>query len=197
MQRNTLELAKFELAMAKVWKFYILVEVSCLHLHTIFFYYHCFMSLKSRKILYLLTSLHMTIRFLLNFIPLFFFFFCVKVLQTRQLLLKGPSKSVLYPWPSSRDHFSKPLIALIGEKVSMDQWHHQLGHPTSPIVSQVIKFNKLLVCPSKINSVCSSCQQGKSHRLHFSLSPSISSRPLQLLFLDVCGLAPLNSVNNN
>jgi hypothetical protein len=71
MLRNKLELIRFDSAMAKVWKFYILVEVSCLHLHTIFFYYHCFMSLKSRKILYLLTSLHMTIRFLLNFIPLF------------------------------------------------------------------------------------------------------------------------------
>jgi hypothetical protein len=71
MLRNKLELTRFESAMAKVWKFYILVVVSCLHLHTTFFYHHCFMSLKSRKISYLLTSLHMTIRFLLNFIPLF------------------------------------------------------------------------------------------------------------------------------
>jgi hypothetical protein len=71
MSRNTPELTRFESAMTKVWKFYILVEVSCLHLHTTFFYHHCSMSLKSRKILYLLTSLQMTIRFLLNFIPLF------------------------------------------------------------------------------------------------------------------------------
>jgi hypothetical protein len=71
MLRNTQELTLFESAMAKVWKFYILVEVSCLHLHTTFFYHHCSMSLKSKKILYLLTSLHMTIRFLLNFIPIF------------------------------------------------------------------------------------------------------------------------------
>jgi hypothetical protein len=123
-------------------------------------------------------------------------FFCVKDLQTRQLLLKGPSRSGLYPWPSSRDHFSKSLATLIGEKVSLDQWHHRLGHPASPIVSQIIKFNKLPVVPSKINYVCCSGQQGKSHRLHFNLSP-ISSRPLQLLFLDVWGPDPLNSVNNN
>jgi hypothetical protein len=40
-------------------------------------------------------------------------FFCVKDFQTRQLLLKGPSRSGLYPWPSSRDHFPKPLVALL------------------------------------------------------------------------------------
>jgi len=92
--------------------------------------------------------------FLLNFIPLF----CVKDLQTRQLLLKGPSRFSLYPWPSSHDHFSKSPVALIGEKVSLDQWHHQLGHPAFPIVSQVIKSNKLPVVLSEFNSICSSCQ---------------------------------------
>jgi cellulose synthase/poly-beta-1,6-N-acetylglucosamine synthase-like glycosyltransferase len=106
MQRNTLELAKFELAMAKVWKFYILVEVSCLHLYTTFFYHHCSMSLKSRKILYLLTSLHMTIRFLLNFIPLFFFFFvsrsskpasCSSKAQVNPFSIHGPHLVIIFP----------------------------------------------------------------------------------------------------
>jgi len=52
------------------------------------------------------------------------------------------------------------------------------------------------VSPSKFSSVCSSCQQGKSHHFHFSYSPSISSSPLQLLFLDVWGPASITSVNN-
>jgi hypothetical protein len=43
------------------------------------------------------------------------------------------------------------------------------------------------VTSSKLFSICSPCQQGKSHRLHFSSTPSISSIPLQLLFLDVWG----------
>jgi hypothetical protein len=50
---------------------------------------------------------------------------------------------------------------------------------------------------SKLSSVCSSCQQGKSHRLHFSYSPSISSNPLQLLFIDVWDPTSITSVNNN
>jgi hypothetical protein len=180
--------------MAKVWKFYILVEVSCLHLHTIFIYPHYSMFQKSRKNFISVNQFTHDNQVFIEFHPTFS---CVKDLQTRQLLLKGPSRFGLYPWPSSHDPFSKSLAALIGEKVSLDQWHHQLGHPTSPIVSQVIKFNKLPVVPSKFNSICSSCQQDKSHRLHFSLSPSISSRPLQLLFIDVWGSAPLKSVNSN
>jgi hypothetical protein len=55
----------------------------------------------------------------------------------------------------------------------------------------------LLVSPSKSSSVCSQCQQGKSHCFHFSYSPSISNNPLQLLFLDVCSPASITSVNNN
>jgi hypothetical protein len=124
------------------------------------------------------------------------FFFCVKDIPTRQLLLQGPSKFGLYPWPSSNASFSKSLAAFVGEKVSLDKWHLRLGHPATPIVNQVIQFNKLPVSSSKTPSFCSPCQQGKSHRLHFSISPSTSSKPLQLLFLDVWGPAPQNSVHN-
>jgi hypothetical protein len=72
-----------------------------------------------------------------------------------------------------------------------------MGHPASPIVTQIIKSNKLPMTSSKLSSVCSSCQQGKSHRLHFSYSPSISSNPLQLLFIDVWDPTSITSVNNN
>jgi hypothetical protein len=67
----------------------------------------------------------------------------------------------------------------------------------SPIVNQVVHSKKLPVSPSKSSSISSPCQQGKSHRFHFSYSPSISNKPLQLLFLDVWGPASTTSVNNN
>jgi hypothetical protein len=79
----------------------------------------------------------------------------------------------------------------------LDQWHLRLGHPACPIVNQVVHSRKLPVFPSKSFSVCSPCQLGKSHRFHFSYSPFISNSPLQLLFLDVWGLASINSLNNN
>jgi hypothetical protein len=81
--------------------------------------------------------------------------------------------------------------------VSLDKWHLRLGHPAILVVNQVIQFNNLPVSSSKTPAFCSPCQQGKSHRLHFSSTPSTSSNPLQLLFLDVWDPAPHNSVNNN
>jgi hypothetical protein len=166
--------------MAKIRKSYILVVVSYLHLHIIFTYYPSYMSLKYRKIVYLSINSLVTIKFSLNFIQIL----CVKDLQTRQLLLQRPSKLGLYPWLSSHAP-SNSNDALIGEKVYLDQWHLRLGHLASPIVSRVIQSNKLPMVSSKLSTICSPCQQGKSHRLHFSISPSISSAPLQLLFLDV------------
>jgi hypothetical protein len=49
-------------------------------------------------------------------------YFCVKDLLSRKLLLQGPSKSGLYPWPTYHAS-SKSPVAFIGEKVSLDQWH--------------------------------------------------------------------------
>jgi hypothetical protein len=143
-----------------------------LHLHIIFIYCHSYMPLKSRKTLYLSTNSLVITTFSLNFIHIF------SVLRTSKPFS-------LYLWPSSHASSSKSLVAFIGEKVSLDQWHLQLGHPASPIVSQVIKSNKLPVASSKFSSICSPCQQGKSYRFHFSSTPSISGNPLQLLFLDV------------
>jgi hypothetical protein len=122
-------------------------------------------------------------------------FFCVKDIPTRTPLLHGPSKDGLYLWPFSRHSSTKPA-AYHGEKVPMDRWHQRLGHPAPPIVRHVIRNHNLPVSSSRVSSVCSSCQQGKSHRLHFSLSNSVSSNPLELLFLDVWGPAPMLSMNN-
>lgn len=87
-------------------------------------------------------------------------------------VLQRPSRYGLYPWPSPH-HSSSKHATIVDEKVSMDQWHLQLGHPSRPVVRLVIKFNKLPLSPSRVSSNCSSCQQGKSHRLHFGSSSSI------------------------
>jgi len=123
-------------------------------------------------------------------------FFCVKDCLTHHLLLQGPSKGGLYPWPSNNSSASN-LAAFVGEKASVDQWHNRLGHPAFTIVRQVLASNKLPVSTTKATTVCSSCQMGKNHRLHFSSSSSVSFRPLQLLFLDVWGPVPMFSINNN
>jgi hypothetical protein len=52
------------------------------------------------------------------------------------------------------------------------------------------------VLSNKPVHVCPTCQQGKSHQLHFPISASISTSPFQLLFMDVWGPAPLLSSSN-
>jgi hypothetical protein len=121
--------------------------------------------------------------------------FRVKDLRTGTLLLQGPSKGGLYPWPTSLP----PRLsnhALVGEKVSLDQWHHRFGHPAFKIVRRVLLSKQLPVLSNKSVHVCPACQQGKSHRLHFPPSASVSPSPLSLLFMDVWGPAPfLSSMN--
>jgi hypothetical protein len=122
-------------------------------------------------------------------------YFCVKDLKSRRLLLQGPSKGGLYPWPS-RLSFSCSPSTLIGERVSVDQWHSQLGHPALRVIRRLLTSHQLLVTSNKTVPVCSSCQLGKLHKLHFPVSPSVSTGPLDLLFMDVWGHAPLFSNNN-
>ena len=125
----------------------------------------------NREILYPLINLLVTMVYLLNFF--------VKDLRSRKLLLQGLSRNGLYPWPPSHPSFNKP-IANIGEKFPMDDWHRQLGHPAPPIVRRVLCSDKLLVSSSSSQaSICSSCQQGKSHCRHFPKSLSVSSTRLQ------------------
>jgi hypothetical protein len=121
--------------------------------------------------------------------------FVVKDLKSRRLLFQGPSRGGLYPWPSQLPHSSSPF-ALVGERVSLDQWHSRLGHPAMRVVHCVLSSYQLPVKSNKSNVFCSSCHQGKLHKFHFSVSPSVSKGPLDLLFLDVRGPAPLFSTNN-
>lgn len=123
-------------------------------------------------------------------------FFCVKDLCTHKLFLHCPSKGGLYPWPSFSSPSSRSFAAYVGERVCLDQWHHCLGNPAPPVVRRILSRHNLLASSTTIQQVCSSCQQGKLHKLHFGFSPSVSTETLALLFLDVWGLAPTLSSNN-
>jgi hypothetical protein len=123
------------------------------------------------------------------------FEFRVKDLHTRRLLLRGPSRDGLYIWPSPSTSSPSPSVCL-GECVSVDSWHRRLGHPALKIVRNVLSKHCLPVSSNKPSQVCPACQQGKMHRLHFGSSPSVSTAPLSLLFIDVWGPAPILSKNN-
>lgn len=113
-------------------------------------------------------------------------FFLIKDRDTKSTLLKGRCHKGLYPLPSVT---SKQAFGVTNP--SFERWHSRLGHPAAPIVQRVISsFNLPCRVESNKESVCSACQQAKSHQLPYSKSSSVSSHPLELVFSDVWGPAP-------
>jgi hypothetical protein len=68
-----------------------------------------------------------------------------------------------------------------------------LGHPTSSIFNLLVSKNKIM-CTSKCFLVqCQACPLGKSLRLSLRLTGHKTIAPLDLIFSDVWGLAPMFS----
>ena len=103
--------------------------------------------------------------------------------MSRTTLLHSKHSQGLY----SMSHLqpSSSLSAFMGIHISLDGWHSRLGHPSLCIVRQVVSQNNLALQRSSASSVCHACQLRKSHRLPFHLFPTVSSYPLDLVFLDV------------
>ena len=83
---------------------------------------------------------------------------------------------------------SKQQKTLLAHQViSTDVWHKRLGHPSSRIQSTILSC--LSVDNKAKDSLCTACELGKSHKLPFISSTSITTQPLQLLHSDVWGPA--------
>jgi histone deacetylase 1/2 len=119
-------------------------------------------------------------------------FFLIKDQDTRKILHHGRCKGGLYPLIQKEGLESK--YGAFGVHIpSTSLWHSRLGHPSIPIVQKIISQNKLPCDRSKsLESVCDSCQRAKSHQLPYSISNKISSAPLQLIYSDVWGPAPIS-----
>jgi hypothetical protein len=60
---------------------------------------------------------------------------------------------------------SKAFTAMIGIKTSPLVWHFRLGHPSTDIVSYIVKENNLPLSSFEMNkTVCISCQMGKGKK---------------------------------
>ncbi|KAJ0017847.1 hypothetical protein Pint_11186 [Pistacia integerrima] len=123
-------------------------------------------------------------------------FFCVKDPSSGAILLKGPSKNGLYPLHALTSPSTSPA-SYIGERVLVPQWHARLGHPALRTVKEILSKHHLAVTKNKSFPVCHACQLGKSHKLPFHLSHSVSSTPFELIFMDVWGPSPTESVHGN
>lgn len=120
--------------------------------------------------------------------------FFVKDEVTKKVLLQGTPKDGLYPFPSSIST-SSPSQSFLCQRVSLEVWHRRLGHPTYQTVKHLVSKFSLPVSSNKIPGVCSA--KGKSHRLPFPVSQSISYHLLDLIFSDVWGPSPILSTKGN
>jgi histone deacetylase 1/2 len=107
-------------------------------------------------------------------------------------MLQGRCESGLYPIRSSVINANK--CVMFSARVSKEQWHRRLGHPSSQIVSSILSLNKISFCNNLAHAhVCNACQMAKSHQLPFPHSNHVSTAPLDLIYTDVWGPA-INSV---
>jgi histone deacetylase 1/2 len=125
--------------------------------------------------------------FFIEFHP---FFFLIKDQATRRVLFRGPCYGGLYPLVPMFHETSKHAFIII--KPSSSTWHRCLGHPSSFVVQQVLRRNKIAYTLESTPYVCDSCQLAKSHQLPYPISSSVSTVPLEQVFSDVWGPAPLS-----
>uniref|UniRef100_A0A2N9EKA7 Reverse transcriptase Ty1/copia-type domain-containing protein n=1 Tax=Fagus sylvatica TaxID=28930 RepID=A0A2N9EKA7_FAGSY len=125
---------------------------------------------------------------------------------TGKPLYKGLSRDGLYPLHGlslpfrSRQSLSSSsarAVCLHSARAissASNLWHAQFGHPQDRVLCHVLHKS---VNPSlSINShFCKHCTQGKMTQFPFSHSNTIASFPLEIVYSDVWGPAPIPSIN--
>lgn len=82
-------------------------------------------------------------------------------------------------------HTCPSPIPLAKSESIIDVWHRRLGHTSKKILSQVLNSCKLSISLKNKVDFCDACQMGKSHKLPFTSSLTHTSKPLQLVFIDI------------
>jgi histone deacetylase 1/2 len=119
--------------------------------------------------------------------------FYVKDLVTKEVLLSGRSHDGLYVLSESSamsvpQAFWSPCIS-----ATADLWHCRLGHPTPRILNLLVSDNKIICTSRRSFTQCQACLLGKSSRLSLRPTGHKTSAPLELIFSDVWGPAPMFS----
>ena len=119
--------------------------------------------------------------------------FYVKDLITKEFLLSGQSIDGLYVLSVSSvmsvpQAFWSPYIS-----ATADLWHRRLGHPTPRILYLLVSNNKVICTSRRSLAQCQACPLGKSLRLSLRPMGHKTTAPLDLIFSDVWGPAPMFS----
>ena len=129
------------------------------------------------------------------YLLIFPYFFLVKDLKTRKTLFRGRCENGLYPFPNGSGRFQSSMSALVGVRCSVQKWHARLGHPANSIIKFLISKKLVPLHGTPHVSFCESCPLGKSKKLPFNLSESVSTSPLELLHSDVWSSPVISNEN--
>jgi len=72
-------------------------------------------------------------------------------------------------------------------------WHSRLGHPHYDVLKSVMQLCNVPTPNKSFTEFCSSCCLGKTHRLPSASSTAVYATPLELIFCDLWGPAPIES----
>ena len=76
---------------------------------------------------------------------------------------------------------------------AFELWHNRLGHASKTIVSHILHHCKIPFSNKMTIDLCKACCLEKAHRLPFLPSPNTYSSPLELVYTDLWGPAPVLS----
>jgi histone deacetylase 1/2 len=77
--------------------------------------------------------------------------------------------------------------------ISVDVWHRRLDHTSSRVLSLLASNKKVVSTSHRLNFQCQACPLGKSFCLPLGLTGHKMSAPLELVFSDIWGPAPMLS----
>jgi hypothetical protein len=150
---------------------------------------------------YLFKNYVVIIMFILSFMLICVYFkfhayvFYVKDLITKEILLSDQSNDGFYVLSESSAMSIPQAFWFPCLFMTVDLWHRHLGHPTPYILNLLVSNNKI-VCISMCSLAwCQACLLGKSLRLLLWPTGYKTIAPLDLIFSDVWGLAPMFSSN--
>ena len=122
----------------------------------------------------------------------------VKNIKTKEVLLRGIRHNNIYKVDPSWNPYSELSLAKTQDNTHL--WHKRVGHTSTGLINKLYARDLVEGLP-KVDAamdVCEDCARGKQHRSSFKTKKEIStSRPLELVHIDLCGPMRTQSLNHN
>ncbi|CAN6977391.1 unnamed protein product, partial [Brassica rapa subsp. trilocularis] len=110
--------------------------------------------------------------------------------ETKQVIAQGQRHKDLY---MLKDGQFEAFYSTRQQATSSDLWHQRLGHPHADILQLLVKNKAIVMNKTSSSLLCDACQLGKSCRLPFLSSETVSTKPLERVHCDLWGPSPVVS----